>query len=189
MKQKVLLALGLLIATCNTSALPLEGGKVIKHSESIAPNTKLTFKQGINTKYDLLKSKLNLKSRDDSHSFIQVIEQIGEIKKDVIGRMIIEANPSNYVLVYNESDKPKDYKIAHEICVGKMGAPTTTCSGAFDWISVESYRMFQEHLIPVFEMILEPGEYFAVLVTEIEPGDKTPVTEVYDFKEFTVAAN
>ncbi|MHB1949320.1 MAG: hypothetical protein ACYCQI_14530 [Gammaproteobacteria bacterium] len=187
MKQKVLLALGLLIAACNTYALPLEGGKVIKHTETISPNTQLTFKQGINNKYDLLKSKLNLKSRDSSHSFIQVIQQIGEIKKDIVGRTIIEANPSNYMLLYNESEKAKVYKITHEICIALMGQPTTTCSGASDIINVEPNQMFHDHMIPVFETILDSGDYFAVLATTIESDDKTGVTEVYDFKDFTIA--
>jgi len=93
------------------------------------------------------------------------------------------------MLLYNESDKTKVYKITHEICVGKIGVPITTCSGAFDIIAVEPNRTFHENMIPVFEMIFEPGDYFAVLTTEIEPGDKTGITDVYDFKEFTVAAN
>lgn len=187
MKQKVLLAISLLMAACNTYALPLEGGKVIKHTETIAPNTQLTFKQGINNKYDLLKSKLNFKSKDASQAFIQVIQQMGEIKKDIVGRTIIEANPSNYVMLYNETQKVKEYKITHAICIGLIGQSTTTCSGASNIIIVNQDQLFHDRMIPVFETILAPGNYFAVLATTIEPSDNTDITEVYDFKEFTVA--
>lgn len=186
MKRKLLSTL-VLVAACNTYALPLEGSKVIKHSETVSPNTTLSFQQGINNKFDLLKSKLDLKTRDGNFSLVQVIEQLGDIKTAPWGGTIVEANPSNFTFIFNETTQPKEYKITHEICVGPKDQPATMCAGSFDVILVEPCHMHHDRMIPIFEAQLKPGTYSAVLRTSIEPSNQTDNTEVYDFKEFTVS--
>ena len=116
MKRNLLPVL-LLIAAGNTYALQIEGGKLLRHHEFIAPNTKLTFKQSKTTSQTILKTKMGVLPGIDPavNPTVNIMNSLADINVGggFQGGTIIQGSEYNYLAIYNSSAESKYYNITH----------------------------------------------------------------------------
>lgn len=177
-----------LIAVCNTYAMPVEGGKLLSHIESVAPNVKLSFKQ---SKINLQKNLkfIDLKASSTRREYIQIMNNFGDINVGggYHGATIINGNDYNDVLIFNYSSEQKTYKITHEICTGPSDFPATICSSSINTVSVEPNSFIHDLTIPVLEITFpQSGQYDASILVKIETANNASLIESIDFRVITI---
>lgn len=192
MKRNLLPAL-FLVAACNTYAMSIEGGKLVSHSESVAPHSTLSFKQSnVNPNVKtFLKSKINVKAPSRYSEIIQVMNTLGDIKLTVVqGNSVyadISGNNGNEVMIHNNTAEPKLYKVVHEICTSPMDVPATTCSTATNTVSVDPNSTAFDAIVPELRTsFYTPGLYAVSIWTAVENVNDTILMDAYDYRQITV---
>lgn len=191
MKRKLLTAF-LLTTAFNAFAIPIESGRILKHSEFTATNTKISFKQSDSQSIkNLLQKKYSIKSGIELQEFIQAISTLADIEVGggPIGDTLIQGTSKNGLGIMNNSSDIKKYSISHNICVAPQGSSPIDCSGSLDIVEVDSGSIYVDRVIPVLSLKFpHPGIYEAYISTTVTSEDGVRRIESMDVEEVIVNA-
>jgi hypothetical protein len=191
MKRNLLTVL-FLICAGNTYASTIEGGKLLNHYESIAPNSKLSFKT---SKVDLEKIKI-LKigietAKSTQGTSFDIMSSLGRIDVSS-GFVSVDGNDNNFLFIYNDTSDYKFYKILRRICVIPSGQISGGCSYSRDSISVNPNYAFNDKTIPtLLTSVSTPGEYtvsFETAIVDVDKNDnqETLLLNSFDYRTITI---